>query len=81
MLDGRVLKTTISVAAYVWPDPFASDRQYEKFSGDDIAEMDPFGVYREIKRIEFLQAWRENRETMIALDGSPMTRGNGCSSG
>lgn len=67
-------KTRTGKGSYIWPNPFKSDRQYDKFTGGDIDKMDFFEVWREAKKVEDLLAWRENREVMITLDGNPMTR-------
>lgn len=52
------------IMRYKLPDPMQTDSQYEKFNGTDIEAMTELEAWKEIKRLETMLAWTNDRDIL-----------------
>ena len=53
------------IMRYKLPDPLQTDRQFEKFNGNDIDGMTELEAWKEARQLETLLTWSNDRDILF----------------
>jgi hypothetical protein len=55
----------INGKCYSWPDPFRSDTDFNRFTGADIDELTELDKWKELKKLESIIPWLDDKAILI----------------
>jgi hypothetical protein len=58
-------KYFINKNKYPWPDPFNSDTDFNRFTGADIDDLTELDKWMELKRLEAVLPWLDDKAILI----------------